>query len=308
MAQHKAKFYRINEYQKLISYQTPVEDKQELVKRALAEQYPVIIGLKINRRFADLSSGDKYWWPKYGNTAPAGGHALVVVGYNDRRRAFRLFNSWGKEWGDKGFIWVTYDVFAKYCKYAYIFSLFSTPPRIRIKGGVKISYRNKAGSGFTAATVRLDEQAGAYQVLGDHWAADRDLFKIKMDLPEGVFAYHLSINPNRKARLIWSLEDWHRDTLVQLPEKGAYQYNQKGEEILCFLFNFEPLTQLPNYLSLLRYAKGSPIQKLETVMKDKKVRLRQVEFQQNQIAFNADLPFSPKSVLPIIVLIRLKGE
>src|SRR5207302_1739325 len=37
-------------------------------------------------------------------------HSIVVVGYDDRRQAFRLMNSWGNDWGDHGFMWLSYDL------------------------------------------------------------------------------------------------------------------------------------------------------------------------------------------------------
>lgn len=36
----------------------------------------------------------------------AGGHAILVIGYSERRKAFRLLNSWGANWGQHGRAWV----------------------------------------------------------------------------------------------------------------------------------------------------------------------------------------------------------
>lgn len=38
-----------------------------------------------------------------------GGHAVTIVGYDDTKRAFRMVNSWGTEWGDAGFLWLSED-------------------------------------------------------------------------------------------------------------------------------------------------------------------------------------------------------
>lgn len=38
-------------------------------------------------------------------------HAMVLVGYDDARQAFRVRNSWGEDWGDHGSIWVDYTFF-----------------------------------------------------------------------------------------------------------------------------------------------------------------------------------------------------
>ena len=42
----------------------------------------------------------------------SGGHAMVITGYDDKRRAFKLFNSWGPDWGDNRFGWVGYRAMA----------------------------------------------------------------------------------------------------------------------------------------------------------------------------------------------------
>jgi len=52
------------------------------------------------------------------------GHAMVLVGYDDSKGtngAFRVRNSWGTDWGDKGSIWVDYDFFVNnFCAYAFV--------------------------------------------------------------------------------------------------------------------------------------------------------------------------------------------
>jgi C1A family cysteine protease len=49
----------------------------------------------------------------------AGGHARVIIGYDDTiaipgapiKGAFRVRNSWNTDWGDKGYSWVSYQIF-----------------------------------------------------------------------------------------------------------------------------------------------------------------------------------------------------
>ena len=36
-------------------------------------------------------------------------HAIVIVGWDDKKKAFLVKNSWGTQWGEKGYIWVAYD-------------------------------------------------------------------------------------------------------------------------------------------------------------------------------------------------------
>jgi|SRR5690349_22174584 len=39
----------------------------------------------------------------------AGGHCYLVCGYSSERKAFRIVNSWGAGWGDKGRAWIRFD-------------------------------------------------------------------------------------------------------------------------------------------------------------------------------------------------------
>lgn len=38
-----------------------------------------------------------------------GGHAVLAVGYDDARRLLIVRNSWGSDWGDKGYFYMPYD-------------------------------------------------------------------------------------------------------------------------------------------------------------------------------------------------------
>jgi len=43
-----------------------------------------------------------------------GGHAMSIVGYNDKLKGFIIENSWGAGWGDAGLALISYDIFEKY--------------------------------------------------------------------------------------------------------------------------------------------------------------------------------------------------
>ncbi|WPC42244.1 C1 family peptidase [Clostridium sp. JS66] len=56
------------------------------------------------------------------------GHAITIVGYDDTldtpdgKGAFKIVNSWGKEWGDNGFSYVTYSEIAKNLTAGFVFT------------------------------------------------------------------------------------------------------------------------------------------------------------------------------------------
>ncbi len=80
----------------------------EEVKRALYEQGPVLIAAILTESFYE--AGNTGWIPKPEGYI-LGGHALVICGYNNNKKAFRVVNSWGKDWGEKGFCWLPYEYF-----------------------------------------------------------------------------------------------------------------------------------------------------------------------------------------------------
>jgi cathepsin L len=36
-------------------------------------------------------------------------HAVIIVGWDDRKYAWLVRNSWGTGWGEKGYMWIGYD-------------------------------------------------------------------------------------------------------------------------------------------------------------------------------------------------------
>ncbi len=43
------------------------------------------------------------------NEGTLGGHAVAAIGYDDTRKAFRIKNSWGRNWKDGGHFWMPYE-------------------------------------------------------------------------------------------------------------------------------------------------------------------------------------------------------
>ncbi|MFH1320521.1 MAG: C1 family peptidase [Bacteroidota bacterium] len=79
------------------------------IKLALSKQIPVISGIEIYSNFLRYEKG--IYNKISGNNI--GGHAMLVVGYDDTKNAFLIRNSWGLLWGEKGYCWISYDIFEK---------------------------------------------------------------------------------------------------------------------------------------------------------------------------------------------------
>lgn len=113
--------YRISEYYGLIKD----EDFVKTVKTALSMELIVSVGMQLTESFVS-GSAVKYgdWTPKSGESF-IGGHAMCVVGYDNTRNggSFEVMNSYGSEYGDKGFVWIKYSDFINLVSEAYVVSI-----------------------------------------------------------------------------------------------------------------------------------------------------------------------------------------
>ncbi len=91
------------------------------VKEHLAKDAPVVIGMMVGGSFMQDMMGKDLWQPGADDRSQMGfgGHAMCVIGYDDRKGAFQLMNSWGPEWGNNGIAWVRYADFKEFVKEAY---------------------------------------------------------------------------------------------------------------------------------------------------------------------------------------------
>ena len=90
---------------------------QEL-KRHLVAGTPVLLGIRAYPDFEYLSESNPIYDDDEG--ASRGAHAVVIVGYDDRRSAFKIANSWGTDWGIGGYGWIDYDASESLIEVAYV--------------------------------------------------------------------------------------------------------------------------------------------------------------------------------------------
>ncbi len=94
-----------------------VQEAQEIdcnltaMKSCLAEGFPFALGLKLFHSFdkAQKRGIVPIPDPSEQGRAEHGWHAMLCVGYSDQSQAFILRNSWGEEWGEKGYCYVPYS-------------------------------------------------------------------------------------------------------------------------------------------------------------------------------------------------------
>lgn len=101
----------------------------ETIKKYLAEERAVAFGAKLGDEFMNYTSGVLNY-QSYGYTGQHAYHAMILGGYDDNKNAFKVVNSWGKNWGDNGIAWVDYNFFCsgEFCFCAFVATDTQTEP------------------------------------------------------------------------------------------------------------------------------------------------------------------------------------
>jgi hypothetical protein len=104
LKQKREFFYNASRY-RIFNYY--ILANNEMRKFHLANVGPFATALPVNTDW--MAVGADGIVPENDNGDPLGGHAVLVVGYDDRNQWFKFKNSWGQAWGDNGFGYLSYD-------------------------------------------------------------------------------------------------------------------------------------------------------------------------------------------------------
>ena len=111
--------YKIKNYLKLFQITTRPQQKLYDLRKAITRGNPVIIEMQITNEFKNLKQV-RSWQAASGDKTPAGIQYVVVVGYDEERKAVEVLNSWGREWGNGGYLWINYEDLGNLATNAYV--------------------------------------------------------------------------------------------------------------------------------------------------------------------------------------------
>lgn len=269
----KAKQFRIKNYYRLFDHRENGLGRLQKIKASLATNHPVIAALKIRENFVEIKDDQEFWWPALGNTNSFGLHAMVIVGFDDDKEAFEIMNSWGKNWGKQGFIWIKYKDFARYCLHAFQLVLQQkTEINTQTFGTFYLRYHTFEKSQLDFKPVRTIFKDGLSE-LENPWPVNWQFQLVANRLTKGNYLYVFSLDSKNKIRVhrpkyehlinaSVKVNDSARilvdDSQIVIPGNSkAFKIDQPGIHYLCILISRSVIEGFHQSLEKVRLSTGN---------------------------------------------------
>jgi len=288
--------YPIGDYITLFS----TEDRRKpalitrIVKKSLSERKPVIIGMNTPDSFNEAKD---VWEPNENSERYYYGHALCVVGYDDNKYggAFEVLNSWGRKWGNGGYIWIPYRTFVDFVSEGYeiIENLanFSDTIRFDSFASVEISGSNAGNAGLSLTADGYYKTAGIYNggtqyrfIAGARESAYVYVFTVSQPSGDDRFYAPALLFPHSNVSPLMN----YSNSMVILPsEDTTLTLNeQAGTEYIVTLYAKQAL-DINSVMRRFESAQGSVKKRLAAAVGDNLTT--NLAFNENEAAFTMTL-------------------
>lgn len=85
----------------------------DLLKASLFSNGPIVSGISCFEEIFNVSNTGIVKEP-INPRLSLGGHSILIIGYNDENKMFKFKNSWGTEWGENGYGYISYTYIHRY--------------------------------------------------------------------------------------------------------------------------------------------------------------------------------------------------
>ncbi|MEZ4849636.1 MAG: C1 family peptidase [Bacteroidia bacterium] len=313
----KASLHRIKDYKRLFFLDSEAEQKIVSVKKSLSNGDPVVIGMRCTPSF-EFADGKTLWKPKESpDTRDYFGHAMCVIGYDDKKYggAFEIQNSWGRAWGDQGFIWVRYDDFANFAKYAYIleaypavFPTIVAPFNRRTTDSLKTPdahlgapYSLKNLFDLSAQIKLINQYEEEIQTKRNNHiyqaqppVNEETEFKIFINNIRASYVYALKAESGKKIETLIQQSGngentfFEENQVISIPDGNNPIKLDQGtsKSYLCIFFSKNALN-FPQLVSKMDKTKGDIVDKIDSVMGESLIYEEDISFLESEVGFSA---------------------
>jgi hypothetical protein len=327
----RAKNYQIKDFAPL---KADEYDPVYMIKRCLKAGIPVLIGMNTWASFAAPCKGQSVWSGV--QDKPQGGHAMVVVAYDDKvveGGAVKVLNSWGTDWGKGGYIWIRYkDLKANTQEYYVMFESENTPKPV-----APAVVNKPVPAPKPAPTPKESEIWGGRMLLVTNELADmgvvlnelanRDFkiqgianratyrtksayrtgtqFRIFMDATHPAYVYLLGYGSvTKNVDIVYPFDKFTAyfpfSNTVAIPNSDYYITLDEnvGKDYLCILYSREALDIKNIAAQIQNSPKTSFEERVRAVLSDKLVPAGEMALDEKEIKFAAK---STAKVVPLII-------
>lgn len=312
---------KIKDYLRLFDISADSKIKIQSVKKSIAEQKPVVFGMICPPSFDEAIN---VWNPTEDTTKVLGGHAMCVVGYDDNKEggAFEIQNSWGTDWGNAGYIWIRYNDFATFTKYAFEFIDFQKPkPAIPdLSGSIKLTLEDGSNMpanllistrGLSVVPAKIAPgPLTMYRTAQPYNSGTR--FRIYISNNEPAYVYSFSTDLSNEVTKLFPNEEsisaalTDKKNAVAIPDEDHFIEfdNKPGKDYLCVLYakNALPINEILKKIK--EEQQGTFSEKIFKVIGEEIIEPKSIKFFPNEIGFSG---FSlGKSVVAMLVELEHK--
>jgi hypothetical protein len=273
------------------------------VKKSLSEGKPVVIGMNCPDSFFDARD---VWRPYENARSNYDGHAMCVVGYDDSKYggAFEIQNSWGTNWGNQGYTWITYNDFAAFVYHAYemIENLALYKEAVKYGASIRIEvYRDDRGM-----PVSFDRQ-GFYKTRSSYPAGTDFRFLMTNRYPAYVYAFAADSNTSVTSRIfplrgVSPVMDYIDSTIAWPGELDWIRLdNVAGTDYLVVLYSKEAL-DIDAIQRRFASERGSFPERVARAVGPNFIPYSEVQYNNNTMEFSTQ-SFNTKSVFGLLLAI-----
>ncbi|PQJ78464.1 C1 family peptidase [Polaribacter porphyrae] len=329
-ALQKARNNKIATFERLARWDNPYNLVSK-VKKAISSKNPVVIGMF---KYGRLSGPGDLWTAP--TVASKGGHAMVVVGYDDNKYggAFEIMNSWGTRFRNGGFFWVRYNDFKNYVKTAYVLvdNTGSIPNKVinnnttttkkynTISGEITLKLSNgrsmpstlssEAKRNFNIVKATKNKKLKTTYAINKSYSSGTQ-FRIYLKSKQRGYVYLIGYGGSDKSvNKLYPFENFspffnYTNSEIAIPNEDYYIEfdNKPGQDILCVLYSKERL-DINSIISKAKYGPSDFVANIKKALQYKTFKGNEVDFNTNKIAFNASSSSYTSKVVPIFISVN----
>jgi len=288
---------KIAEYARLFAVDDPKEKKLKAVKSTINENIPVVILMHTPPSF---SFAQEFWQPRENYNDQLPGQAMTVIGYDDTKfgGAFEVMNSWGAEWGNAGFMWIRYDDFVEFVRYALdLYVIPSHGDTDQLGGSIEL----RLTEDYSPMEVTM-LTPGYYKIAKSYPSGTFFSIKVNNEEPSFIYAFASDLTnvivpffpPNYTSAALARAASFYipdESTPIQIDETV-------GTDYLCVLFSKRELNQTAIF-DAYSSSSGTFNERMHAILKNDLIDPSKITFNSSSISF--DMASSKKSIVMVIV-------